>query len=194
MPHISIHYYWQPTETLTQLNTAELLNIYRRNEFSLGAILICEVAQSVTSSRLANDGPVNGALGVVDQRPFARDTGRSLEEETHGERLEAVESEFQLGLGGAVEETALARHTTVAGEHDVLAEEPQTMGGRDGRVIFEHHTGDLLHLWDIYERKRILHLHLASSDIRVLSSKGYSYILILAESYYMPIKHSRAIR
>ena len=27
------------------------------------------------------------------------------------------------------------------------------------KVIFEHHTGDNLHLGEIYERKRILHLH-----------------------------------
>ena len=99
---------------------------YSKEELSFSAILICEVAQRVTSTRLANDGSVNGALGVVDQRPFARDTSRSLEEESHGELLEAVEGvaevrEFQLGLG--------------------------------------HHTGDNLHLGEIYERKRILHLH-----------------------------------
>ena len=102
-------------------------------EFGLGAILICEVARSSgISIRLANDGSVNGTIGVIDQRPFARDTGGSLEEESHGELLELVHGvaevgEFQLGLGGAVEETALGSQTTVTGELDVLVEEPQTL-------------------------------------------------------------------
>ena len=129
MSQKNIHYYCYDTETL---KSEIRRSTYRSGEVNLGAILICEVAQSITSRRLANDGSVNGALGVVYQRPFARDTSRSLEEESHGELLEAVEGvaevgEFQLGLGGAVEETALARHTTVAGELDVLVEEPQTL-------------------------------------------------------------------
>ena len=129
MSEININYYWHHTETL---KNEIRRSTYSSGELSLGAILVCEVTQSITSIRLANDGSVNGALGVVDQRPFARDTGGSLEEESHGELLELVHGvaevgEFQLRLGGAVEETALVSHTTVGGELDVLVEEPQTL-------------------------------------------------------------------
>ena len=105
---------------------------YSKIERSLGAGRVCEVAQCDTCVRLGNHGTVNAALGVIEQRSYTRHSGGSLEEESHGERLEAVEGvaeigELQLRLGTAVEEAAFAIHTIVATQLDVLVEEPQTI-------------------------------------------------------------------
>ena len=105
---------------------------YSNVERSLGAGRICEVAQGGTCCRLGNHGTVNAALGVIEQRSYTRHTGGSLEEESHGERLKAVEGvaevgELQLRLGTAVEEAAFAIHTIVATQLDVLVEQPQTL-------------------------------------------------------------------
>ena len=137
---------------------------HRKVENGFVVALVSEIAKHGCRNRLGNDGTVDGALGIVEQRVLTADSWGPLEEESHGERLEVVKGvaevgESQLRFDAAVEETALARLTTVAGELDVLVEEPQTLRGRDGFFVFKHHTGDLLHFRIICEPNRLRDLH-----------------------------------
>ena len=96
-------------------------------------------ALHTTGDRAGEHRPFVVTLRVVDERPRSSLSGRPLEEEAQGERLEAVEGvaevgELQLRLGGAVEEAALARLAVDVSLLDVLVVQPETLGGLDAVV------------------------------------------------------------
>ena len=92
---------------------------YSKAEIDLDVGFVFEVAQSNIDTRLGKNKTVIAAVGVVEQRLYTRHSGGSLEEQSHGERLEdaiAEEGYLQLRVGTAVEAAAFAIHTIVVNQ------------------------------------------------------------------------------
>ena len=112
-------------------------NPYRNIEVDRGICRVSEVPIQGIGRRQRNNGTYIVTVGVTDESLDSRHSDRSLVEQPHGERLEAVErvaevSDFQLRFCCAVEETAPSRLAIDVTEYDVLVEEPKSLSGRNG--------------------------------------------------------------